>query len=40
MSQQSSNHGKLSAVEGKHEAEIVSEWVREQAAVKGRGAPR
>jgi rsbT co-antagonist protein RsbR len=36
MSQQPSNNAKLSAIIGKHEAEVLSEWVREQAAVKGR----
>src|SRR4051794_40157672 len=36
MSQQRSHHGKLSALVNQHETEILSDWVREQASVKGR----
>ncbi len=36
MRQQSSNHATLAAILSRKEAEILSEWVREQASVKGR----
>jgi rsbT co-antagonist protein RsbR len=37
MSQQESNHGKISAILSQHEPEILSGWIREQATVKGQG---
>lgn len=36
MGQQDSPHGSLSGILGKHESEILAEWIREQAAVRGR----